>query len=186
MMTKSVSKKIFVALSFLNPNIYAIAESPLGDLPDQVKVQRSSSLVEIYGVRNATIADQSYSAPSSTSSGIITGMLVLELDVQGNICGDEPASLSQLVLNKPEGKVISLSTSRPYAPKPGEVPACLAYFKGSVATVEIPVEVYVFPSMPTRVLNWIVEPDEGARTRISVSAVGTKLHVVTEDLPRTG
>jgi hypothetical protein len=116
----------------------------------------------------------------------MAGLVQLELSVQGNICGNNPTSLAVAMKYNRDGSgtELSLVTSGPYAPKPGVMYACLAYFKGSTTTVPVAIDDYIYSGRVNEPHKFIIELDDSVKKLVTATInTTTKTYdVVVEDL----
>jgi hypothetical protein len=104
-----------------------------GDLPQVVEVHRQSSQVDVYAIEKVEITQQqvAYNNP--------VALMTLTLEVEGNICGRDPESLTFLTSRNAKGTFdLDITVSSKYTPSPETLRACLTY--SSRSTLILPVE----------------------------------------------
>ncbi|MCX6123784.1 MAG: hypothetical protein NTV34_03425 [Proteobacteria bacterium] len=173
---------MFTKSALLTFALLGLAQSGLAkDLPDVAVTKNRASYVGIYDVLSAKVTKFKYT-PGSPTTGAdkMSGLLQIELSVEGNICGDNPSSLAVAMKYKSEGTEVALVTSAPYKPDPEVSNACLTYAKGSTVTVPIAIDDYIHAGRTGSPHKFLVELDQAGRKLVTATVnTATKTYDVS-------
>lgn len=141
------------------------------DLPLTGTLENRLSNVEIYNVLDFKLKD--FKIESNTGSSRFSGILELNLAVEGNICGADPKTFSFNLTREKDNyssKVLSLFVSQPYVAEPHITKGCLLYSRSSKTKVELEINEYVFTNKSEKLLFTIpLNAFDGTATKLEVS-----------------